>query len=150
MKNKYRVPDFRHIYPEASEEVIEVLRRTERKMQYQRYDLKVENYMLNREEETVTVVPSREDSLERLLELGQQFIKEQLSVEEEVIRIVMYEKLHNAIQKLEKEERGLIINFYYQKQSDREIALQLGISQKAVNKQRHKILTKLRMIIKKL
>ena len=30
-----RIPDFRKLYPEASEEVIEVLRQTERKMQYQ-------------------------------------------------------------------------------------------------------------------
>lgn len=150
MKNRYRIPDFRNIYPEASEEIIEVLRRSERKMQYQEYDLKNENYKVNQKNEKAICIPSREDSLERLLELGCQFIKEQLSVEEEVIRIVMYEKLHDAIQGLEKEERELIINFYYRGQSDREIALQLGISQKAVNKRRHKILMKLRLIIKKL
>ena len=33
-----KLPDFRKMYPEASEEVIEVLRETERKMQYQEYD----------------------------------------------------------------------------------------------------------------
>ena len=37
-----RLPDFRKMYPEASEEVIEVLKETERKMQYQEYDLKAE------------------------------------------------------------------------------------------------------------
>ena len=30
-----RLPDFRKMYPEASEEVIEVLKETERKMQYE-------------------------------------------------------------------------------------------------------------------
>ena len=42
MAKPYRMPDFRKLYPEASEEVIAVLRTTERKMQYQEYDLKVE------------------------------------------------------------------------------------------------------------
>ena len=37
-----RLPDFRKMYPEASEEVIEVLKETERKMQYQEYDLKAD------------------------------------------------------------------------------------------------------------
>lgn len=33
MAKPYRIPDFRKLYPEASEEVIAVLRTTERKMQ---------------------------------------------------------------------------------------------------------------------
>ncbi len=33
-----RLPDFWKMYPKASEEVIEVLRKTERKMQYQEWD----------------------------------------------------------------------------------------------------------------
>lgn len=37
-----RLPDFRKMYPEASEEIISVLKETERKMQYQEYDLKAE------------------------------------------------------------------------------------------------------------
>ena len=41
-----RLPDFRKMYPEASEEVIEVLRETERKMQYQEYDLKAEQTII--------------------------------------------------------------------------------------------------------
>ena len=35
MAKPYRIPDYRKLYPEASEEVIAVLRTTERKMQYQ-------------------------------------------------------------------------------------------------------------------
>lgn len=150
MKNKYRVPDFRSIYPEASEEVIELLRQTERKMQYQEYDLKTEKYEINQKEETIICIPSREDSLERLLELDCQFMKEQPSVEDEVIRNIMYEKLHNAMQILNREERELIIQSYFQEQSEREIALQMGLSQKAVNKRKHMILMKLQKIIKKI
>ena len=39
MAKPYKIPDFRKLYPKASEEVIAVLRTTERKMQYQEYDL---------------------------------------------------------------------------------------------------------------
>lgn len=44
-----RLPDFRKMYPEPSEEVIEVLRETERKMQYQEYDLRRSRPLLTRE-----------------------------------------------------------------------------------------------------
>ena len=54
MSDKYRIPDYKKIYPEASDEVIAVLRHTERKMQYQEYDLKTGDYEINQKEETVT------------------------------------------------------------------------------------------------
>ena len=41
-------------------------------------------------------------------------------------------------------ERDLLIKFYFKMQSEREIAIQFGLSQKAVNKRKHKILEKLR------
>lgn len=64
----YRIPDYKKLYPDASEEVIAVLRSTERKMQYQEYDLKREQTIVNRNDRTGTVIPGREDSYERLLE----------------------------------------------------------------------------------
>ena len=63
-----RLPDFRKMYPEASEEVIEVLKETERKMQYQEYDLKAEQTIIDQDAQKIRVIPSREDSYERLLE----------------------------------------------------------------------------------
>lgn len=47
MAKPYKIPDFRKLYPEASEEVIAVLRATERKMQYQEYDLKTERTIID-------------------------------------------------------------------------------------------------------
>ena len=48
MAKPYRIPDFKKMYPEASEEVIAVLKTTERKMQYQEYDLKNEQTVIDR------------------------------------------------------------------------------------------------------
>ena len=45
------------MYPEASEEVIAVLKTTERKMQYQEYDLKNEQTVIDEENQKVTVIP---------------------------------------------------------------------------------------------
>ena len=86
MAKPYRIPDFRKLYPEASEEVIAVLRTTERKMQYQEYDLKAEQTVVDQENQTVKVIPSREDSYERLLEQEVQFREEAVSTEDVVIR----------------------------------------------------------------
>ena len=73
MAKPYKIPDFRKIYPNASEEVIAVLRKTERQMQYQEYDIKAERTVIDHKTQTVLVIPSREDSYERLVELDEQF-----------------------------------------------------------------------------
>lgn len=150
MKRNYGIPDFNKLYPEASESVIIVLRQTERKMKYQEYELKKEKFLVNQKENKVTCIPSREDSYERLLDMEYQFIKEQPSVEEEAIRAIMYEKLYKALRMLKKEDRDLLIKFYFQERSEREIANQLGLSQNAINKRRHKILKRLYQIMEKL
>ena len=76
MAKPYKIPDFRKMYPEASEEVIAVLRTTERKMQYQEYDLKRARNIVDPKTGEVMTVPSREDSYERLQEMAVQFPEE--------------------------------------------------------------------------
>lgn len=144
-----RLPDFRKMYPEASEEVIEVLRETERKMQYQEYDLKSEQTIIDQEEQQIRLIPSREDSFERLHTEHKLPADEQADVETIVLGRMMRQQLHEAIQNLQKEEQYLIIQLFYEDRSERELAAELGISQKAVNKRRHKILEKLKKFFEK-
>ena len=82
MAKPYRIPHYKKMYPEAGEEVIAVLKTTERKMQYQEYDLKTEQTVISQEDQTITTIPSREDSLERLADQEMQFAEEVESVEE--------------------------------------------------------------------
>lgn len=84
------------MYPETSEEVIAVLRTTERKMQYQEYDLKVQRSIFNKKNNTIEVIPSREDSYERLQEQEVQFAETGLGMEELVIQNLQFEQLHKA------------------------------------------------------
>ena len=150
MAKPYRIPDFRKMYPEASEEVIAVLRTTERKMQYQEYDLKSEQTIIDQENQTVTIIPSREDSYERLVEQSVQFREETLSLDEWIIRRLEIEQLHKALNVLSEDERYLIIQLYFEERTEREVADELGVYHNAVHKQKIRILAKLKKIIEKI
>ena len=132
MAKPYKIPDFRKMYPEASEEVIAVLRTSERKMQYQEYDLKRARNIVDPKTGEKMTIPSREDSYERLQEMAVQFPEENRSVEDQILKKIECEQLHKFLLELSKEER--------------EVASVLGLSQKAINKRRQKILEKLRKL----
>ena len=144
MARPNKIPNFRAMYPEASEEVIAVLRVTERKMQYQEYDLKVEQTVVDQENQTVMIIPSREDSYERLLELNGQFREETASVEDQAIRNLQSDQLHTALSLLSDDERILIEQLYFEGRTEREIADERGIFHNAVHKQKNRILNKLK------
>ena len=149
MAKAYRIPDYKKMYPEAGEEVIAVLRTTERKMQYQEYDLKMEQTVINQENQTITTIPSREDSLERLTAQEMQFAGESESVEETVLRRLQYAQLHRALSMLSADERELIDRLYFQNQTVREVAMGMGIYPNAVHKRKNRILRKLKNFFEK-
>ena len=149
MAKAYRIPDYRKMYPEAGEEVISLLRTTERKMQYQEYDLKTEQTVISQEDQTITTIPSREDSLERLAEQEVQFAGEAESVEETVLRKLQYEQLHKALSLLPDDERELIDRLFFQGQTEREAAADMGIYRNAVHKRKNRILEKLKNFLEK-
>lgn len=149
MAKAYRIPDYKKMYPEAKEEVINLLRTTERKMQYQEYDLKTEQTVINQEDQTITTIPSREDSLERLTDQEMQFAGESESVEETVLRRLRYEQLHKAISLLSDDERELVDRLFFQGQTEREAAAEMGIYRNAVHKRKNRILEKLKNFLEK-
>ena len=149
MAKAYRIPDYKKMYPEAKEEVIKLLRTTERKMQYQEYDLKTEQTVINQENQTITTIPSREDSLERLADQEMQFVGESESVEETVLRRLRYEQLHKAISLLSDDERELVDRLFFQGQTEREAAAEMGIYRNAVHKRKNRILEKLKNFLEK-
>ncbi len=144
MAKSYRIPNYRKMYPEAGEEVISLLRTTERKMQYHEYDLKTEQTIVSQEDQTITTIPSREDSLERLAEQEVQFAGEDEGVEETVLRRLQYAQLHKAISLLPDDERELIDRLFFQNQTIREAAVEMGIYPNAVHKRKKRVLGKLR------
>lgn len=147
MAKPYRIPDFKKMYPEASEEVIAVLKTTERKMQYQEYDLKVTRTIVDQDGQTVTIIPSREDSYERLLEQDKQFVEAAGSVEEAAIRNIQFQQLHKALSLLPDDERVLMEQLYFEGRTERDLAAEYQLSQKGINKRRMRILVRLRKLL---
>ena len=141
MAKPYRMPDFRKLYPEASEEVIAVLRTTERKMQYQEYDLKVERTITDEQGQIIEVIPSREDSYERLLEMDEQFAEDAASVEEQAIHSILIQQLHKALSLLSEDERLLMEQLYFEGRT--------GVYHNAIHKQKNRVLDKLKKILEK-
>lgn len=148
MAKPNKLPDFKKMYPEASEEVITALRKGERKMQYQEFDLKAERTVIDKKTNTVITLPSREDSLERLKDLVYSIADESPGTEEQAIQNVQNEQLHQAISRLSKEEQYLIKQLFFEDHSERDLAQELHLTQKGINKRKSRIIKQLGELMK--
>ena len=150
MAYPYKIPYFKKMYPDASKEVLDVLKVTERKMRYQEYDLKTEKFIVDSENNKVTVIPSREDSYERLLDIGVQFEEKAPGVEEQMLGRMEAKQLHKVLSFLSADEQYLIQEIYFHERTERDLAKELGYSQNAINKRKKRILDKLRRLMENL
>ena len=139
MAKSGRIPNFRKMYPEASDEIIEILKRSERKMQYQEFDLKREHTMIDQETQTVWIIPSQEDSYERLLELSVSFAADQPSTEDIAIQNILLKQLEDALHLLAPDEMDLIEQLYFREYSEREVAENYEVSQNTIHRRKHQI-----------
>jgi RNA polymerase sigma factor (sigma-70 family) len=112
-----------------------------RRARYLEEDVKVGRIKV--EGDKVTFVDSKEDSIQRLMELGADFASNQL-VEDIVADKAEMQILQKAMAELERDEQELIEAIYFQNLSTREIAKQEKVSQPAVVKRHKKVLDKLR------
>ena len=137
-------------YVEVTDEVYRAYMQGDRKMRYFENDLKTERVVLGKEGQVVQIIPSREDSLDRLVdENARQFSDEQESVESVVLHKLEVDKLHTALSLLAPEERALIQALFFEERTESELAAVLGISQPAVYKRKMKILRKLKIFLEK-
>ena len=67
-------------------------------------------------------------------------------MEDQILKKIECEQLHKFLLELSKEEQWLIQELYFEERTEREVASVLGLSQKAINKRRQKILEKLRKL----
>ena len=144
MAHERRIPNYRKMYPAASEEVIAVLRQSERRLQYLEYDLKVERFVLDETKQVAFFIPGREDSLERLMDADAQFVDEETNVEELAIKSVMIAKLKESLGLVSADELEMIHALFYQGLTEREFAKNVGIPQKTINDRKARILRKLK------
>ena len=82
----------------------------------------------------VQIIPSREDSLDRLVdENARQFSDEQESVESVVLHKLEVDRLHTALSLLAPEERALIQALFFEEKTERQYADELGVYRNAVH-----------------
>ena len=114
---------------EVSKELYETYYKGQRKEKYFTHDLKQEHTKVDKETGEMIVIPSREDSYERLLEAEKQFAEEAEDVEDVAVREVMLEKLNEALRILTDEETAIIHALFYQEISEVELAKKIRNSQ---------------------
>ena len=130
---------------EVSEELYKYLKKSDRKIKYFEKDLKQTNYIINQEKCTVKEIPSREDSLDRMMAHGKDFSDNRADFQESTIEGIMLEQ---AMSKLSDDERYLITQIFYLGRTERELAEEQGVSQVNIHKRKHKILCKLYEFLK--
>lgn len=131
---------------EVSEEILEYLTKSDRRIKYVEHDLKETRYIVDRKNETVKEIPSREDSLDRLMSLGFDFADQSTDFRESVTEKIM---LDQALEKLSDEERYLITQLFYFGRTAQDLATELQVSRHTINNRKRKILLKLRELIEK-
>lgn len=144
-----KIPNFKKIYPEADKKVIQELKKSERKMQYQEYDIKKEIIVIDQDMQTTAVVPGREDSIDRLMEINYPLRDDAEELEEQAIRNVLAEQLGKAVKRLLPKDQQLIADLYVWEKSERQIAKEYGISQNMVHKRKKQVLAHLKHLLEK-
>lgn len=132
---------------EVSRELYEAYYKGRRKEKYFTHDLKQERTKVDKDTGQITVIPSREDSYERLLAAEKQFAEEAEDIENAAIRAVMLEKLNKALHTLTAEETEIIHALFYQEISEVELARQMGIARTTLQSRKYKILEKLKKLL---
>ncbi|MEW8994431.1 sigma factor-like helix-turn-helix DNA-binding protein [Clostridium sp.] len=127
----------------VTEEVYQTYYKGRRRERYMQSDVKVGRIDVDMENQKVTFVDSKEDSIERLYEQGADF-KDEQSVEDIACDNAMLLILNKAKEILDEEELKLINAVYDQELTYRQAGEILNISHVAVQKRHNKILEKLR------
>ena len=141
--------NYRKKYPGLSDEIINVLEKSDRKMEYQQYDLKVERYRIDYTKGTVICLPSREDSFDRLLEENKQFADDTESVEDTAVNAVLIEKMLKCLKLLSPEEQELISELFFKGKSEHQLAKITGTPRMTIHNRKNRIITKLKKLLEK-
>lgn len=127
----------------VSEEVYREYYRAEEKERYFMTRLKQEHIVIDQETQTVTIIPSREDSYERLIEVNEQFAAPGESVAETAVKALLLEKLEEALHTLSDDEMTLIRELFYLDRTVREVSEQYHIARSTLQNRKEAVLRKL-------
>lgn len=122
--------------------------RSKRRDRYYEHDIKIETAIYDKYGNITGYAPSKEDSLDRIIETGEDFVDEDVDVESAAISDMMSGKLHEALALLTDSERELMHTLFFSNNgggmSERKYAEISGIPQQTINSRKARILTKIR------
>lgn len=127
----------------VSEETYKEYYKMARRERYMTNDIKVGHIDVDTENCKVTFVPSKEDSVERLMDEGKDFQDGQ-AVDEIICDKAMLYILQEAMVELNHDEQELIQSIYYKNLTVRDVAKKENVSHVAIVKRHKKILEKLK------
>lgn len=128
----------------VSKKIYKEYYRMRRREKYMEKDVKVGRIDVDTEVEAYTFVPSKEDSIERLMEEEGAVFADAQRVEDIICDKATLLILQKAMTELNREEQELICDLYHKSLTVREVAKQQNISHVAVVKRHKKVLDKLR------
>ena len=106
---------------------------------------KVSRIEIDTENEKVVFVPSREDSIDRLSELGFEFEDTSFSIDALDTAVTV----EQALDQLTFDERYIIESLFYNGRSERDLANELGVTQFKIHYDKMKILSKMNKLLRK-
>lgn len=143
-------PNYKKLYPgiEDRPEILDVLKRGDRKMEYIEVDLKVERFVQNQETSSAMFLPSREDSYDRLCDEEQvQFASSDLLPEDVAIHNEQLHLLRAALAKLEPADAELIQALFYRGLSERQLSKETGVPYMTIHNRKVRVLKILKKIM---
>lgn len=127
----------------VSEEIYKEYYRMQRRERYMEQDIKAGRIVVNPVGETIEYIPSKEDSINRLMDQGTDFEADQM-IEDILCDKATLLILQEAMTALDEEEQELIQAIYYKNLTVREVAKKENVSHVAVVKRHKKVLDKLK------
>lgn len=148
-RGKYR-PDYKRMYPgtEIAPEVMEVLKKSDRRMEYTEVERKRERFQVNMDACIARFLPSREDSYDRLLEY-REFSNNEEGIEEKLVKCETIDQLIVCVSKLKSADRKFLRRRYWEQATQLEIAQETGVSHQAVSRLEMRVLGRLRKMMDK-
>ena len=125
---------------QVSKEVYREYKRAEDKERYFMKRLKTGRFVVDEKNQTVTYVPGRETSYERLLEEDWALAAHGESMDDIMVKAHLIETLEMALQTLTDEELDLIRKIFYLEKSEREVSAAYHLTQTAIHQRTKNIL----------
>ncbi len=126
----------------VSKEVYEAYHKMARRIRYQEHDIKVGR--IRRKEGEEAYYYSKEDSYDRLEEVGAAPTTDADEVVDEVVARQVRQRLYDILAELSPEEFGILFELFWNEKSERALSAETGIPQKTINDRKRRILQKLR------